>query len=262
MIKTIVKYLWGKAFVASLLSVVATPIFAAADAGTMTDTERTYLVEQLESSKKGFLDSIAGLTPAEWTFKAAPARWSVAQCAEHLVLAEGFIFSGTQGVLQSPAVPRPDKSNSEVDHAFVAGVTDRSHKVTAPEQIVPKGKYATPEDAAAAFTEARDKTISYAKTTTDALRVHVGPGPAGPMDAYQFMLLIAAHSARHTAQIREVEASPGRNFHRTNGPPEPYNEVDPYAETIARVPCFVHRCARGCGRTAAADRSAIVFRRP
>jgi hypothetical protein len=29
------------------------------------------------------------------------------------------------------------------------------------------------------------------------------------MDAYQFLLLLAAHSARHTAQIREVESNPG-----------------------------------------------------
>jgi hypothetical protein len=29
------------------------------------------------------------------------------------------------------------------------------------------------------------------------------------MDAYQVFLLVAAHSGRHTAQIREVEASPG-----------------------------------------------------
>jgi hypothetical protein len=27
------------------------------------------------------------------------------------------------------------------------------------------------------------------------------------MDAYQFLLLIAAHSARHTAQIKEVEGN-------------------------------------------------------
>ena len=181
---------------------------AFAQTGAMSDTERAYLVEQLEHSKTGVLESIAGLTPAQWTFKAAPDRWSVAQCAEHIVLAEGFIFGASQKILTSPAVPRPEKSNAEVDHAIVAGVTDRSKKATAPEAIVPTGSFATPQDAATAFIAARDKTIAYAKTTTDDLRVHVAPGPAGPMDDYQFLLLLAAHSARHTAQIREVEASP------------------------------------------------------
>ena len=56
---------------------------------------------------------------------------------------------------------------------------------------------------------AREKTIAYAQSTQDDLRTHVGEGPMGPMDAYQWLLLLAAHSARHTAQILEVEANPG-----------------------------------------------------
>jgi hypothetical protein len=124
------------------------------------------------------------------------------------VLAEGYIFARSQKVLATPEVPRPEKSNAEVYQMIVAGVTDRSKKASAPEPLVPSGKFATPEDAAKAFTEARDKSIAYAKTSDADLRTHVAPGPAGPMDAYQFLLLMASHSARHTLQIREVEADP------------------------------------------------------
>lgn len=178
----------------------------AADTGRITDAERAFLVDQLETTKTNVLESIAGLTPAQWTFKAGPDRWSVQQCAEHIVLAEGFIFEGSQKLLATPAVPRPEKSNAEVDKMLVAGVTSRDQKLHAPEPLVPSGKFATPADAAKAFVEARDKSIAYAKTTDADLRVHVGPTPAGPLDAYQLLLLMAAHSARHTAQIREVEA--------------------------------------------------------
>jgi uncharacterized damage-inducible protein DinB len=182
---------------------------AYADGGAMSDSERTYLLEQLEQSKKAVLASIDGLTDAQWKFKPAPAVWSVQECAEHIVLAEGYIFQGTQQVLKTPAVPRPEKSNAEVDRVLVTRIQDRSQKVTAPEPLVPGRKFATPEDAAKAFAEAREKTIAYVKSTEDDLRTHVGPGPAGQMDAYQFLLLISAHSARHTAQIREVEGNPG-----------------------------------------------------
>ncbi len=181
----------------------------AAGPGQMTDAERAYLVSQLETTKQQVIDSLSGVTPAQWRFKAAPDRWSVAECAEHLVLAEDFIFQGAQGVLKTPAVPRPEKSNSEVDQKLTMMVTDRSHKLTAPEPIVPHDKIDTPAEAIKQFTEKRDRNIAYAKTTQDDLRVHVGPGPAGPMDSYQFLLLLSAHSARHTAQIREVQASPG-----------------------------------------------------
>jgi len=190
-----------------LLLCAIAPVFAAD--GSMTPAERAYLLEQLETSKKNMLASIQGLSAAQWTFKPAPEAWSVQECAEHIILAENFIFGGAQQILKTPVVERPALSNEEVDRKIVAGVEDRSHKVKAPEAIVPSGKFATPEDAAREFTARRDKTIAYVTTTTDDLRVHVGPGPAGPMDAYQFLLLLAAHSARHTAQIREVQANAG-----------------------------------------------------
>jgi DinB family protein len=188
---------------------LAAPVFAQTG-GKLNDAERTYLIEQLELSKKNMLASISGLTEAQWRFKPAPNVWSVAECAEHLVLAEDYLFSATQDVLKSPAVERPASSNSQTDHMLVAGILDRSKKATAPEPITPAGgKYATPAEAAREFTLRRNKTIAYAKTTQDDLRIHTAPGPAGPMDAYQFLLLIASHAGRHTLQIKAVEANPG-----------------------------------------------------
>ena len=178
----------------------------AADGG-MTPDERAYLLEQLENSKKNMLASIQGVSAAQWSFKPAPNVWSVQECAEHIILAESFIFGGAQQILKTQAVARPAGSNAEADHRLVERLQDRSQKATAPEPIVPSGKFATPEDAAREFTARRDKTIEYVKNTSDELRFHVGRGPAGPMDAYQFLLLLAAHSSRHTAQIREVQAN-------------------------------------------------------
>ncbi len=188
----------------------ASAVIAAAGDGAMTAAERTYLLDQLELSKKNLLASIDGLTEAQWKFKPAPNVWSVEECTEHLILAEEFIFNGAQQLLKTPAVPRPANSNAEFDRQFAAGVQDRSHKFTAPEPITPSGtKYATPAEAAREFAARRDKTIAYVKSTEDELRVHVGPGPAGQMDAYQFILLIATHAGRHTQQIKEVQANPG-----------------------------------------------------
>jgi hypothetical protein len=192
----------------ALAALITVPVLAQTE-GQLTDSERAVLVTQLEESKKDFLDSISGLSAAQWRFKPAKDRWSVQECAEHIILAEDMIFNGASQTLKTPAVPRPANSNSEFDQKLIAGIHDRSHKFTAPEPLVPSGtKFATPDDAARVFSEKRDAHIEYAKTTQDPLRVHVAKGPAGDMDAYQFLLLLAAHSARHTAQIKEVEASP------------------------------------------------------
>src|ERR1700727_2364473 len=115
----------------SLLAMAALPAFAA-DGGTLTDPVHTVLIEQMEMSKKAVLASISGISEAQWKFKPAPNVWSVQECAEHIVLSEGFIFDLSQQVLKSPAVPRPDRSNAEFDRQLAAGVQDRSHKATAP----------------------------------------------------------------------------------------------------------------------------------
>jgi uncharacterized damage-inducible protein DinB len=196
------------------LSVLAISVFSAvpalaADGGALSDAERTFLIEQMEMSKKAFLASISGVSEAQWKFKPAPNVWSVQECAGHIILAEGFIFDSAQGALKTPAVPRPEKSNLEFDRQLAIGVQDRTHKFTAPEPIDPAGKVLapTPADAARAFTERRDKNEEYVKTTSDELRTHVAAGPAGTMDVYQFLVLMANHTARHTAQIKEVQAN-------------------------------------------------------
>jgi hypothetical protein len=194
--------------IVALLVLSAAPLVAA-ESGAMTDAERTYLVEQLEQSKKDMLASIGGLSADQWRFKSAPNVWSVAECAEHIILSEDYLGDFVQQIMKTPAVERPAKSNGEVDRKLAAGVVNRSHKATAPEPLTPSGKFATPADAAREFAERRDKNIAYVKSTQDELRAHTKGTPLGDVDAYQMLLLIAGHSARHTAQIREVEANSG-----------------------------------------------------
>src|SRR3984885_16164811 len=98
------------------ISVLAAAPAVAADGGALNDSERAFLIEQMEISKKAFLTSIAGISEAQWKFKPAPNVWSVQECAEHIVLSETFISDGAQQLLKTPAVDRPEKSNAEVDH--------------------------------------------------------------------------------------------------------------------------------------------------
>ena len=178
--------------------------------GGMSEAERTYLVSELKSSEVALLASINGLTPAQWTFKPSPDAWSIQECAEHLILAEDLIFGEAQKALRTPAVTRLSGATTEGDRQIVAQLEDRSKKAKAPKVIQPAGRFPTPESAAAEFQLRRGKSIAYVETTHDPLRVHVGDGPTGaPADVYQFLLEMAAHSARHTEQIREVKTAAG-----------------------------------------------------
>jgi uncharacterized protein YciI len=192
------------------LSVILAPAFAGATGGAMNSEERAYLIERLEQSKKDVLASISDLTDAQWRFKPAPNVWSARECAEHIILAEGFLFGMAQQALSTPAVERPASAVLQRDKLVFAAVLDRSKKATAPEPITPTGsKFATPGEAAREFTQARERSIQYVRSTPDELRTHIAKSPAGDMDAYQLLVVMAAHSARHTLQIREVEANAG-----------------------------------------------------
>ena len=60
------------------------------------------------------------------------------------------------------------------------------------------------------FQQRRDRMVAFVESTQEDLRAHSTPHPLlKTMDAYQWILLISAHSERHTAQIEEVKAQPG-----------------------------------------------------
>ncbi len=186
-----------------ILSVVAAPLFGA----PLTQAERDRAIAELTASGHEFLASVAGLSPAQWNFKPDEKTWSVAECAEHIAVAEDLIFGNISKIVQGPATP--DKKDAVTDDFILKGVADRTHKVQAPEVLRPTHRFATPQEIVDHFKQSRERTIAYVRDTQDDLRGHFFDHPVlKTMDAYQWILLLSAHSQRHTAQINEVKANP------------------------------------------------------
>lgn len=176
---------------------------------TLTPQEREFALKQFETTRDNFLKSIAGLSQKQWTFKPAPDRWSVAEVAEHITVSESTIFGLVQKTMQSPAAPEKRDQVKGKDQLILQRMPDRSHKAQAPEILRPTGRWSTEADLIKAFEDARKSNMDYIRTTNDDLRDHFFDHPAfGTLDGYQWLLLIATHSARHTAQIEEVKADP------------------------------------------------------
>lgn len=180
---------------------------AIAGAQELTQADKDRAVQYLERTKQGVLDATKGLSDAQWNFKAGPDRWSIAQVMEHIAAAEDYIrgYDADQ-VLKAGATPA-DHDAKKTDDAVMANVPDRSHKLQAPEPLVPTNRFGSPENSLKHFVESRQKTEEFVKTTS-GLRDHVSDSPLGKLDGYEFILLIAAHSERHTKQILEVKADP------------------------------------------------------
>src|SRR5438874_5168258 len=124
---------WAIAFV--LTTSIST---RAADPG-MTADERVHVIKLLDDSRVEFLSYIENVTPAQWSWKAAPERWSVGETAEHIVLTEGALFGQIKKALASPVNPDWEKKTAGKTEFIERVMVDRSHKATAPEQVRPQG---------------------------------------------------------------------------------------------------------------------------
>ena len=176
-------------------------------AQTLSQADLDRGLQYLETTKKNIVDATRGLSEAQWNFKPAPDRWSVAQVMEHIAAAEDFIRGLVkEKVMMSPA-GEPGRDAKKTDEAVLAMIPDRTNKVQAPEPLVPTNRFGSADGSIKHFVESRATTEDFLKTAT-GMRDHVADSPLGKLDGYEFVLLIAAHSERHTKQINEVKADP------------------------------------------------------
>jgi hypothetical protein len=190
-----------------LLTAVA--VLPLSGAAPISQADREALIKDLERSRMVFLDAIADVrTDAQWNYKPAPDRWSVAECAAHIIAAEQYFRDNIAATLKTPALPAAQQSTAG-DAVIAKMVRDRTQKFQAPAQLEPRGKVVPKAQAIKDFQATRTQTLDYVRTTQDALREHGTGTPPQMTTAYQLVLMLSGHTERHTAQLLEVKASPG-----------------------------------------------------
>src|SRR5450759_608561 len=161
----------------------------------LTLEERSAAVAELE-----------GLTEEEWRRRPAPDRWSIAECAEHITVAELPLakFLAVSATAQPSEEERREiRGKDDFVRQFLR---DRSRRDEAPERIRPKGRFSTREDTIRAFEERRAANLAWVRETSEPLRDRFAPHPfAGVIDGYQWILFLAAHTDRHAEQIDEIK---------------------------------------------------------
>ena len=178
--------------------------------GTLTADERKFAIDYYIKTRDKLLADVKGLSATQVNWKADTSRWSVYQCTEHIALSENLIWQWIQMTEHSPATPDKRSDVKHTTEELIAATTDRSHKFQAPEMLKPGVQFDSEQAALDAFVRRRDSTIDYVRTTQDDLKDHFITHPVfGTMDLDQGLVLLAAHTARHTLQIEEVMASPG-----------------------------------------------------
>jgi hypothetical protein len=175
----------------------------------MTNSEREEILKQLADSRERLLAMTQGLTSEQLAYRAAPDRWSVGECIEHLTIVEGRVLGRIQdAITQGPDHSKRSAKEGE-DRDLADDVAGRVTRFKAPEFLEPKGQL-TREELLANFEANRKRTREFAESTHADLRRHFAPHPVfGELDCYQWLLLTASHCDRHRVQSEEVMASPG-----------------------------------------------------
>ncbi len=173
--------------------------------------DKKFVVKHLKQSQKNLLKSIRGLSDVQLNFKAAPDKWSIKECVQHLTLAEAGLWQWMQGTLGAPANPDKRAQIKVTDADLLKGVANRTQKAQAPENFQPQNaKWATLDETLAAFNHEREMHIDFMKGDgCNDMRNHVATEtPLGALDSYQLVLLLSAHTGRHTEQINEIKMDP------------------------------------------------------
>lgn len=184
-------------------------------AGTLSMSEIEQARMLIEQSRKLLVGATALLTEEQWSFRAAPDQWSIAEIVEHVVLVQERI-AGVIGKAETGAGVSSDAANAEtIDRLVILLFPTRMSKFKGPQIVMPAGN-AAPAESLARFAKNCAIHRELLESRRDLRRMSI---PAPPlksmsggqyetMDGYQWILGVAGHTERHVKQILEVIAEP------------------------------------------------------
>ena len=185
-------------------------------AETLSSSELNQARLFLDEAHNGVAGAIKGLSEAQWTYKPAPGRWSIAEIVEHIIFVQDRVLGPLREQLAAAPAPSASRDNGTIDAIVINQFPSRLKKFQAPEFAHPRGGLEL-SDALRQLTTNRARTLEYLESSPD-LRSHVvdaaplkavTSGGQQTMDGYQWILAASAHAARHTKQILEVMAEAG-----------------------------------------------------
>ncbi len=168
--------------------------------GKISNDERTFILDYLKITEDNLLETLINTSEEQWNYKPANGGWSVAQCMEHIIIAENAVFQQLKTAMAAEA--DHSLNTKHEDGWLLAKVSDRGVKVNTP--LPPASKTIDRNEMMVALKDSRKTIRNYLEDKSLPLRTHFGKSPYGPADGYQLLIVIAAHSMRHHAQILEV----------------------------------------------------------
>lgn len=171
----------------------------------MTSEERQAALDLLDSGGARLLELTAGLSTAQWHFQEAPGRWSIAGNMEHVIVFENYILGVVRDLLEQ--APEPEKAVAEKESLVMAIGHARDRKIAARDAMLPVGRWTDMAEMVEEFRKTRERVRGFVAEAQGDFRSHFfAHRSLGDLDAYQWLLVVAQHRARHALQIEQVIA--------------------------------------------------------
>jgi len=198
-----------------LTSLLAPLPLSAADSPTLDATERQQLLDFLYESENMYLGLLAAVSDAQWNWKPAPERWSVGECAEHIMRSNEALFASVQAAMARAADPEWQEKTKGKTELLLRVMPNRNPGgaggATAPQEIRPTGEFSRAE-IVHRFKQLYSTLRTFLEDTDRPLKDHIEPHPFpvfDPLNAYQWAIYVPLHTIRHSKQMIEVMETEG-----------------------------------------------------
>jgi hypothetical protein len=167
------------------------------------------LVADVEEARQRVLAGVAGLSTQQGAVKPAPSEWSIAECLEHLFLAEHGGVSGLWKAIEGMRAQRPVWSGEPVHRGL--SIEEIVRRTWGPGQQAPDNaapRIGGPVVYWAACLESCRPVLARLARELEAVDLESVVYPhvvSGPLDARQRLEFLRFHLDLHRAQIDGVK---------------------------------------------------------
>lgn len=166
------------------------------------------MIQTLIQTRDQILTLCEGLSVEKANSRPIEGGWTISEVMEHLAVSERGSLIGIKRTLGRPeANPELLKETIGKTELIETRIPSVLRKVSAPEMVLPTGRFKQWPEALHAFLEVRLNTIQMAESADEALDNRVMlHAILGPLTLRQWLYFTVAHTQRHTRQIEAVFA--------------------------------------------------------
>ena len=167
------------------------------------------VVDYISKQREKFLATAEGVSDGQANFKPSENHWSIRELLHHVCSVEGMtakLMANMSKQAKENNLPADADPDGSVLNSLESHQQTFKQKFQAPERVVPINALPLAESLCK-MNEVRAKLLEpldeLCKYDVSSLQY---PHPAlGPINAYQWLMVMGAHEARHRAQIERVK---------------------------------------------------------